>query len=257
MRTDSGWPILNEIAKAAEKEGDLAALADLERRLVLQALMRDFVEAHRPSLWTFIDSKMLLDGGVEKFFDGSQETRVLLIPMRFNPPGPGQAVTDIDPACAFTIRTCAFLPLARIVSDCSQIQKLWDSSEGYRQRLKDRDQGNPLWAGILLVLFQADVTTMKIEFFSMFKRPILQNTSQDPRMLMQRDTAVMNLGIVFRPRRIHDEDLDPGYLQKQGSVWRWKPLIENPSRDREWAAARGTARMLPLMEKRLKAIRKS
>lgn len=256
MQTNSGWPILDAIAEAAQNEGDLEVLAEMERRQVLQALIRDFVEAHRPTLWAYMNSKMYLEGGVEKFFAPGQETRVLLIAMKYNPPGPGQAVTDIDPARAFTIRTCAFIPLTRLVSDHPQLGALWESSATYQQRLKDKDRGNPLWAGVLMVLFKADPTTMKVEFFSMFKKPGFQSTPADERTLMQRDMQVMNLGVVFRPQLPGDKHMVSGYLEKQGSVWKWKPLVKDSERDPEWVAATGTNR-IPLMEKRLKAPRKA
>ncbi|KAI0700510.1 hypothetical protein C8T65DRAFT_742035 [Cerioporus squamosus] len=216
MQTNSGWPILDAIAEAAQNEGDLEALAEMERRQVLQALIRDFVEAHRPTLWAYMNSKMFLEAA-------SRNTTPQVL---------ARSVTDIDPARSFTVRTCAFIPLTRLVSDHPQLGALWDSSASYRQRLKDKDRGNPLWAGVLMVLFQADPTTMK------------------------RDTKVMNLGIVFRPQNVGDKHMVPGYLEKQGSVWKWKPLIKDPERDPEWVAATGTNK-LPLMERRLRAIRKS
>ncbi|RDX52863.1 zf-MYND-domain-containing protein [Lentinus brumalis] len=256
MQTDSGWPIFDAIAEAAQNEGDLEALAEMEQRQVLQALIRDFVEAHRPTLWAYMNSKMYLDGGVENFFAEGKETRVLLIAMKYNPPGPGQVVTDIDPARAFRVRTCAFIPLTRLVADYPQLGALWESSASYRQRLKDKDRGNPLWAGVLMVLFQAVPTTMKVECFSMFKQPNSQSSPAEERILMQRDTKVMNLGIVFRPQNVGDKHMVPGYLDKQGSVWKWRPLVKDPERDPEWVAATGTNK-LPLMERRLKAIRKS
>lgn len=111
-------------------------LADEERRRILQSLLRDWIEAHRCALRTYVTSRAFFEGGAEAIF-ARDEPQILVFPLRYNAPAPGASVKDVDPARAFTFKGAVYLPLSRWVRDNSHYMVMWESTATHRQKLVD------------------------------------------------------------------------------------------------------------------------
>ncbi|TFK88306.1 zf-MYND-domain-containing protein [Polyporus arcularius HHB13444] len=238
-----------------------AALAEEEKGRLLQSLLRDWIEAHRGAILHYVTSRAFFEGGAEAIF-ARDEPQILVFPLRFNDPGPGAFMKDIDPSRAFAFKGGVYLPLSRWTRGYPQYAAMWESSASHRQKLIDSHLHDPLFVNAQIVVFQASEKVAKAEFY------IMEKTFDNPeraihpcdaceKLQIDGNLRYMNGGIVFRPDPKKAEFCSvPGYLRKKGEVWKWTPLFKDFVNDPEVNAItkEGNAR-LSFIERKLAAAR--
>ncbi|KAJ8483398.1 hypothetical protein ONZ51_g4700 [Trametes cubensis] len=223
------------------ESADDAESATLDGKLIVHALLRDFLEAHRLALRIIASASLFLNGG-SAFAFGAEPQIVVL--------GKG-----------------AFLPLARVLAESARnrtrLVKMWDAAEGYRARLAAGEQRvNPWFTGLLPVLYRAETGATSIEYYPQCAEdaPFLAErpTADGERAKMRTQERFIELGVFLHPdpraAKGKEHAYVPGYLRRSGSKWVWKPLFEEF--DAEWNGTRLENR-LALMERHVAALRRS
>ncbi|KAH9890567.1 hypothetical protein C8Q73DRAFT_838059 [Cubamyces lactineus] len=257
-----------DILDTLREGADDADLAVLEKKLTRHALLRDFLEAHRLSLRMIASAQLFLAGGTSFAFRA--EPQILVVPLRFLP-SDTDAPTSIDPARAFKLGKGAFLPLARVLAESTQnhtrLAPMWHAAQGYRARLAAGEQRvNPWFAGLLPVLYRAELGAMAMEFYPQAaedapfraERP----TEAGERAKMRMQARFVELGVFLRPdpaeaaAKGREQAYVPGYLQKVGAKWVWRPVFRDFYNNVEWNRTQVEDRPA-LMERRVAALRRS
>ncbi|KAI0323270.1 zf-MYND-domain-containing protein [Cubamyces sp. BRFM 1775] len=232
----------------------------------LQALLRDFTEAHRPSFAGIFQAKMVSAGGTETFFSG--EPKVCLVPLRYNPPPPLPLTAGRlhlrrgqNPAQSFTPTNIAFLPLARVLASRPELRAGWDASAVTRGRIRalHAAEGDADFVDVLPVVFAPLAGPAQMAYFPQYRRVNAASRTAAQKQL-DMNMRFVELGIVVRPHAKREgapEKPALGYMRPDGTKWTWRPFVDDWDEDREWHAARTEDERVALLKRRLEEVERS
>ncbi|KAL7282985.1 hypothetical protein ACG7TL_002405 [Trametes sanguinea] len=218
----------------------------------LRAMLRDFIETHRPAYSGILQAKLVLFRGADKFL--ASEPQVCLVPLRHRaPPSAAADVASCNPALTFLpCPRASRSSRSRAPEHAAAIAHALEAYGAQRDSLRAAHRDDPDFVDTILVKSTPDVGPAQVAGFPRRARALAKAEAQ---VDLEGYRTFIDIGIVLREREEgSSEGPVPGYLRLDGRKWAWTPLVDDCRTDKERAQRLSSNARVKLIERRLRAV---
>ncbi|KAI0737929.1 hypothetical protein C8Q80DRAFT_1293315 [Daedaleopsis nitida] len=217
--------MLTSLSEALE-----APIAGMPNFVEIKSLLRDFTEAHRPSLQGILQAKMRMLGGAETALRGKDQ-QVCLVPLKYREPGPDTLDSD---------------------KKGSRVHEGWEASTAVRERVRAANAFDGNFLDAIPIMYTPQLGPTQMGHQPVYRKISADETPQSAKMELEMYAKFIELGVVLRQLSTMDKAPQPEFMKNVGRKWEWKPLFKRDwGVDPEWSRASSTKERVQLLQRKI------